>query len=69
MVPQGVAVDDYNNIFVADQTARGVSKFSSDGLPIGNTLKTTGVPWGISYDDSTQRLAVAFDGAIEVYQL
>jgi len=69
MVPQGLAVDERNNIFVADQTARGILKFSSEGLQIGDTLRTAARPWGISYCAERQRLAVASDKGLEVFEI
>lgn len=57
-----------NNI---DSTIRVYRNFSSlSGSIIGEVLKISGQPWGITYDDATDRLLVVIDLAamrIEVY--
>ena len=69
MEPQGVAVDDANNILVADQATNSVVMFSSEGQLIGSVACCKGRPWGISYADEMRVLAVATDKGLEVFEL
>ncbi|ESO01060.1 hypothetical protein HELRODRAFT_175087 [Helobdella robusta] len=69
MEPQGVAVDDANNIFVADQAMRGIAMFSGEGQLINNVVSTKGSPWGLAYLDELRILAAATDKGLEVFEL
>ena len=69
MSPQGLAIDDSNNILVADQSVGGVTMYSPDGQLIGTVVNTKGSPWGISYLDQQRMLAVTTDKGLEMYKL
>jgi hypothetical protein len=78
MRPQGLAVDGSGNILVADQTCSGgggggrVLKFSPDGLLVDVVCEWNGQserPWGVAYDETERRLAVASDSGLSVYRL
>lgn len=69
MCPQGVAVDDCNNIFVADQAIGAVVKYSPHGQLIDTVVQTSGTPWGISVSWEENMLAVATDRGLEAYRL
>ena len=69
MEPQGVAVDDSNNILVADQAMKGVGMFSSEGALIGHVASTKGKPWGLAYLDHLRLLAVATSFGLEMFEL
>lgn len=68
MIPQGLAVDADNNILVADQSVMGVTRFTFSGEQIGNNVTTSDTPWGISFDEMKNCLAVATSHGLEVYQ-
>ena len=70
--PQGVTVDQYGNVFVADKTCNNIKKITSDGqvtffagLSVSGSLDETGTaatfkgPWGITINKQTGDLFVA----------
>ena len=69
MEPQGVAVDDCNNILVADQAMKSVGMFTCEGVLVGHVATTKGQPWGVAYLDHMRLLAVATSAGLEVFEL
>ena len=70
--PQGVTVDQYGNVFVADKTRNNIKKITPDGqvtffagLSVSGSLDGTGTsatfkgPWGITINKQTGDLFVA----------
>ena len=69
LFPNGVAVDDKNNVYISDGDNRRVQVFSPDGTFL-RFIDTSGVPRGIAIDEK-QRLYVvdALANDVEIYQL
>ena len=68
--PHGLAVDESNNILVADRTSRLVTLHSpDDGAVIQEVIQCRGSPWGIAFDAEQKLLAVATDRGLEMYTL